>query len=109
MVGPDTTTPVSLSLGVCALAEKGGDSRGVPRLKGRDSVQDPLANMASKARNVVLPGFGRRMLGLPPLPIDVPCIVLCEDWNKVVRQDDVLKGRDERSLRSLRKVGGGSA
>ena len=56
-----------------------GNSGGVPRLEGRNSVQDPLA-LASKARSVVLPGLSRRLLGYSPFPIDVPWVILLRDW-----------------------------
>ena len=39
------------------LCRRGGNGRGVPRLEGRDSIQDPLA-IASKARSVILPSLG---------------------------------------------------
>ena len=93
--GPQYHYSCELVIRSVCLGRERGDSRGVPRLEGRDSVQDPLANTASKARSVVLPGLGRRTLGLSPLPIDVPWIVLIEDWSKIVRQGDVIKGRDE--------------
>ena len=55
-----------------------GRSRCVPRLIRRHSVQDPLA-ITSEARGVILPSFGRRLLGLPSFAVNVPEIVLLRD------------------------------
>ena len=77
------------------------DVGGVSSLERGDSVKNPLSDTTSEARGVVLPGFGRGFFGYRPLSIDIPGIILLKDWGKIVRQDDAIKCRDERSRRRV--------